>query len=105
MIFRNSKVYDVLKWIAQVGCYALIFAWSRLAAIWGFPYAQEIAETIAVLGVTIGILIGISGLRYSVLANSGEVEQVLDDETIDDPDLMVNTEEDFEDDDDETEKD
>lgn len=64
MIFKNNKVYEVLKWIALVGCYALWVAWTRLAQVWGFPYADQIGETINIVGIVIGILIGISGIRY-----------------------------------------
>ena len=64
MVFKNGKVYDILKWIALVGCYALNYLWVELAGIWGFPYATEIGKTISVIGVFIGILIGVSGMKY-----------------------------------------
>lgn len=69
MIFKKSKIYDVLKWIALVGCYALNFLWVNLAEVWGFPYADAIGKTITIIGGFIGILIGVSGLKYQ-LANS-----------------------------------
>lgn len=67
MIFKNSKLYDVLKWIALVGCYALNYLWVNLAEIWGFPYADAIGKTITVIGCFIGILIGVSGIKYKLL--------------------------------------
>ena len=79
MVFKNSKVYDVLKWIALVGCGALNYLWVELAGIWGFPYATEIGKTITVIGVAIGILIGVSGARYKWLNNVMPVEIVEDD--------------------------
>ena len=79
MVFKNSKVYDVLKWVALVGCGALNYLWVELAGIWGFPYAVEIGKTITVIGVAIGILIGVSGARYKWLNNVMPVEIVEDD--------------------------
>lgn len=67
MIFKSSKLYDVLKWIALVGCYALNYLWVNLAEIWGFPYADAIGKTITVIGCFIGILIGVSGIKYKLL--------------------------------------
>lgn len=73
MIFKNSKVYDVLKWIALVGCYALNYLWVELAEVWGFPYAVQIGKTISIIGVFIGILIGVSGIKYNL--NKGNKAQ------------------------------
>lgn len=67
MIFKSSKLYDVLKWIALVGCYALNYLWVNLAEIWGFPYADAIGKTITVIGCFIGLLIGVSGIKYKLL--------------------------------------
>ena len=79
MVFKNGKVYDILKWIALVGCYALNYLWVELAGIWGFPYATEIGKTISVIGVFIGILIGVSGMKYKWINNVLPVEIVEDD--------------------------
>lgn len=74
MIFKNGKIYDILKWIALVGCYALNYLWVELAGIWGFPYATEIGQTISVIGVFIGIVIGVSGVRYKIINDALPVE-------------------------------
>lgn len=60
----SNKAYDVLKWIALVGCYALNYLWVQLAEVWGFPYATEIGKTISIVGATLGILLGISSIKY-----------------------------------------
>ena len=78
MVFKNGKVYDILKWIALVGCYALNYLWVELAGIWGFPYATEIGKTISVVGVFIGILIGVSGMKYKWV-NAAEPVEIADD--------------------------
>lgn len=62
----SNKLYDVLKWIACVGCYAAWYFWTELAKVWDFPYAEEIGKTIIIIGGTIGILIGISSIKYKI---------------------------------------
>lgn len=61
----NSKVYDVLKWITMIVLPALATAYVGLAAIWGFPYADEVAKTTAVICTLLGALLGISTAQYN----------------------------------------
>ena len=55
-----SNVYDVLKWVVMIVIPALTTAYVGLSAIWGFPYAEEIAKTSAVICTLLGALLGIS---------------------------------------------
>ena len=64
MIFNNSKVYDVLKWIALVCLPALTTLWLTLANIWGFPYAEEIGATMTAITAFLGALLGVSSIQY-----------------------------------------
>lgn len=64
MIFKNSKVYDVLKWLALVALDAVGLAYSSLSAVWNLPFGDEVEKTCIILSVLIGTLIGVSGLRY-----------------------------------------
>ena len=41
-----DKVYDILKWVTMIVIPALATAYVGLAAVWGWPYAEEIAKTI-----------------------------------------------------------
>ena len=59
-----DKVYDVLKWIVMIVIPALTTAYVGLAAIWGFPYAEAIAKTSAVVCTLLGALLGISTAEY-----------------------------------------
>ena len=60
-----DKVYDILKWIAQILLPALGALYFGLAKIWSFPYGTEIVGTIAVLDTFLGALLGISsGIYY-----------------------------------------
>ena len=43
---------------------ALATAYVGLAAIWGFPYADEVAKTTAVICTLLGALLGISTAEY-----------------------------------------
>ena len=61
----NSKVYDVLKWITMIVLPALATAYVGLAAIWGWPYADEVAKTTTVICTLLGALLGISTAQYN----------------------------------------
>lgn len=60
----SNKMYDVLKWCVLVAIPALTTAYVGLAAIWGFPYATEVAKTSAVICTLLGALLGISTIQY-----------------------------------------
>lgn len=71
----NSKVYDILKWITMIVLPALATAYVGLAAIWGFPYADEVAKTTAVICTLLGALLGISSAQYYKDGESGEFDE------------------------------
>ena len=59
-----SKVYDILKWCAQIllpGCGTLYFT---LCTIWGFPYGEQVIGTLSALAIFLGVLLGISSSKY-----------------------------------------
>lgn len=60
-----DKVYDVLKWIVIICIPALTTAYVGLSAVWGFPYAEEVAKTSAVVCTLLGALLGISTAQYN----------------------------------------
>ena len=64
MILSN-KVYDALKWIVIIAIPALTTAYVGLSTIWGWPYAEEVAKTSAVVCVLLGALLGISTAQYN----------------------------------------
>lgn len=55
-----DRVYDVIKFIVTVVMPALTVLYVGLAGIWGFPYADEIARTEAVIYTFLCAVIGIS---------------------------------------------
>lgn len=64
MIFENSKVYDILKFVALTVLPAIETLWLTLGNIWHFPYVVEIGATIAAVDVFLGALIGISAKNF-----------------------------------------
>ena len=61
----SNKVYDVLKYIAQIVLPALATLYFALAKIWGFPYGTEIVGTIAAVDAFMGALLQISTSQYN----------------------------------------
>ena len=64
MMISNS-LYDTLKWIVMIVIPALTTAYVGLSGIWGWPYAEEVAKTSAVVCVLLGALLGISTAQYN----------------------------------------
>lgn len=68
----SNKVYDALKWIAQILLPALGTLYFALAGIWGFPYAEQIIGTITAVDTFLGVLLGISTMQYRKGLNHDE---------------------------------
>jgi hypothetical protein len=60
----SNRVYDVLKFVAQIFLPALGTLYFALAKIWGLPYAAEIVGTITAIDTFLGALLGISSAQY-----------------------------------------
>lgn len=82
MIFKNSKVYDVLKFIALVILPATGTLYFALSGIWGFPYGEQIVGTITAIDTFLGAILGISSINYNKQQELVEYEDagVLEDE-------------------------
>ena len=63
-MIMNSKVYDVLKYIAMVFLPALGTLYFALASIWSLPYGEQIEGTIIALDTFLGALLQISKSKY-----------------------------------------
>ena len=57
--------YDILKWVTMILIPALTTAYVGLAAVWGWPYATEVAKTSAVVCTLLGSILGISTAEYN----------------------------------------
>ncbi len=61
----SDKLYDVLKWIAQILLPAAATLYFALSQIWGLPYGEEIVGTITAFDAFLGALLGISSAVYN----------------------------------------
>ena len=61
----SNSTYDILKWITMIVLPALATAYVGLAAVWGWPYSDEVAKTTAVICTLLGALLGISTAQYN----------------------------------------
>lgn len=61
----SNRVYDVLKWCVMIAIPALTTAYVGLSGVWGWPYAEEVAKTSAVICTLLGALLGISTAQYN----------------------------------------
>jgi len=66
----TDKTYRYLKWIAAIVLPAVTAAIITLGGIWGLPYYEQIAQTVAALNVLIGALVGISTGAYNAAQNA-----------------------------------
>lgn len=61
----SNKVYDKLKWVAQILLPALATLYFTISNIWGLPYAEQIVGTIAAVDTFLGVILGISTIKYN----------------------------------------
>ena len=60
----SDRTYTILKWITMVLLPACTTLYVALSAIWGFPYASEVAKTSAAVCAFLGAILGISTATY-----------------------------------------
>lgn len=60
----SNRIYDILKYIAQIVLPALGTLYFALSTIWGFPYGEQIVGTITAIDVFLGALLRISTVQY-----------------------------------------
>ena len=61
----SNKVYDILKFIAQVVLPALGTLYFALAGIWNWPLGEQVVGTITSIDTFLGVLLGISTSKYN----------------------------------------
>ena len=60
----SNKVYDILKFIAQIVLPAIATFYAKVAGIWGLPYGDQIAQTIMAIDTFLGAVLMISNASY-----------------------------------------
>lgn len=61
----SNKVYDILKYVAQIVLPALGTLYFALAAIWGFPYGEQVVGTITAVDTFLGAVLHIASYNYN----------------------------------------
>jgi hypothetical protein len=70
----TGKLYNWLKYIAQIALPALGTLYFTLAGIWGLGSGEEVVGTIMAVDLFLGVLLGISQANYNKgIENGGEV--------------------------------
>lgn len=61
----NNKIYNILKWAVMIALPAIATLYTALAAIWDWPMADAVSQTIAAVTTFLGVLLGISTYSYN----------------------------------------
>lgn len=71
----DNKVYDVLKFIAQILLPALGTLYFALSKLWDLPYPEQIVGTITAVDAFLGAMLGISSTQYYKAQTAGITEE------------------------------
>lgn len=74
MVFKNSKVYDVLKWICLTVVPALNILITALCALYGWGWGNIVIGTIDAIAVFVGSILGFGANKYKRLKNAQSEE-------------------------------
>lgn len=61
----NNKVYDQLKFLAQIFLPALGSLYFGLAGLWGLPAAEQVVGTVVVIDTFLGVLLSLNTQKYN----------------------------------------
>lgn len=61
----SNKVYDILKYVAQIALPALGTLYFALSSIWGLPYGEQVVGTITAFDTCLGTMLMISNAQYN----------------------------------------
>lgn len=64
-MIMNNKVYDVLKFIAQIVLPAIATFYLTLAGIWGLPFGEQVSATVMAIDTLLGAILMISSNTYA----------------------------------------
>ena len=60
----SNRLYDILKYVAQIVLPACATLYFSLASIWNLPYGEEVVGTITAIDAFMGALLQISTNKY-----------------------------------------
>lgn len=87
----NDKMYNILKWIAQLVLPAAGVLYFALASIWNLPYGEQVVGTITAVDAFLGAILGISTMNYNKNGKDGTLEIDTSDPSKDVYRLNINT--------------
>lgn len=61
----SNRIYDILKWTAQIFLPAIGTLYFALAGIWGFPFGDQVVGTVTAIDAFLGVILGISSYQYN----------------------------------------
>lgn len=61
----SDKLYNILKYIAQIILPGLATLYLAIAGIWNLPFGEQISGTIMAIDTFLGVLLGISTANYN----------------------------------------
>lgn len=64
-MLMNSKVYDILKWVALTVLPALITLYGVIGATCNIPYTQQVLTIATAFDAFLGTILGVSSNAYS----------------------------------------
>ena len=60
----SNKIYDILKFIAQIVLPAIATFYVTIANIWNLPFGEQISGTIMAIDTLLGAMLMISSSNY-----------------------------------------
>ena len=66
----SNKVYDALKFVAQIVLPAIATLYVTLAGIWGLPFSEQIGGTVMAVDAFLGAVLAISNNKYKKAENT-----------------------------------
>lgn len=60
----DNKIYDILKWVAQILLPAIGTLYFGLSQIWGWGAVDKVMGTITAVDAFLGLFLGISSFHY-----------------------------------------
>ena len=64
-MIMNSKVYDILKFIAQIVLPAIATFYLTLSGIWNLPFGEQVSATVMAVDTLLGAVLMISNNAYN----------------------------------------
>lgn len=61
----TNKMYDFLKYVAQIVLPAVATLYGTLAGIWGLPYGEEVPLTLMAIDTCMGVMLKIQSDNYA----------------------------------------